>query len=273
MNPERGGYTPPIETKESEKNKGTLLGRVADIAMRALTNRFEVEGKENIPHQEALVVANHSSHIDGWALAAALKEHEFVIVVKDNASDPKAFNKLVRWIPTIGVRGVASHLPAEDMEALKSSGVFVGQVAARHEDPTKRREDVKYNLQALRTIVDQLASGKKVIYFPEGGFYKQGDKTLRQTTDGAVTIAKLFKRKTGRDLNMLPVGIEGGDSVLGSDPKGFGLKDVLKAGRSKESQVKVHVGQGFSLESDQDFSQVFNEKVGELLPDEYRNRG
>lgn len=127
--------------------------------------RIKIEGLENLPKDGAYVVcANHQSNLDPPLLGVCLPIR-LRFMAKEELFSNKLFGSL-----------------------LKSLGAF----------PIKRG---KSDVGALRAAMKMLASGEKVVVFPEGGRSPQGH--LRKGKSGAALIAV----KSG--VNILPIGIDG----------------------------------------------------------------
>lgn len=113
--------------------------------------RVEVDGKENIPTDEAFVVcSNHTSNLDPPLLGACVP-FKLAFMAKEELFKNKVFGALIR-----------------------SLGAF----------PVRRGTG---DIGALRSAVKLLKSGNRIVVFPEGG--RSDGKHLRRGKPGAALIA------------------------------------------------------------------------------------
>ncbi len=127
--------------------------------------RIKIEGLENVPEDGAYVVcANHQSNLDPPMLGVCLPIR-LRFMAKEELFKNKLFGSLLRAL-----------------------GAF----------PIKRG---KSDVGALRAAMKMLASGERVVVFPEGGRSSKGH--LKKGKSGAALIAV----KAG--VNILPIGIDG----------------------------------------------------------------
>ncbi|MBI3672733.1 MAG: acyl-[ACP]--phospholipid O-acyltransferase, partial [Rhizobiales bacterium] len=140
-----------------------------------LVYRVEVKGIENFhaAGRKAVIIANHVSHLDGPLLSAFLPERASFAI--------NTFVSQRRWARP------AFHL--FDMIPI---------------DPT--------NPMALRSLVDELKKGKKIVIFPEGRLTVTG--ALMKVYEGPGAIAEMAGAK------VLPVRIEGAQYTIFSRMRG-----------------------------------------------------
>lgn len=113
--------------------------------------RVEVDGKENIPTDEAFIVcSNHTSNLDPPLLGACVP-FKLAFMAKEELFKNKVFGALIR-----------------------SLGAF----------PVRRGTG---DIGALRSAVKLLKSGNRIVVFPEGG--RSDGKHLRRGKPGAALIA------------------------------------------------------------------------------------
>lgn len=259
---------------ENSERSSFSFSKIMEVVARAMTKEFVVEGKEHIPKGGCLVISNHSSHFDGWALSGALSGHavkgvQFEDAEKANEFSEKALSWLIKTFPNVSpirrVRPVVHHVSVSDRALHEGEDSLMGRVIARGKDSEKRGADILSNITVLNSLVSDIQQGRKVIFFPEGLFFEKDNKTLRDTTRGVQILSKLYKRETGENLLILPAGVVGGESVLGADPTTNPELEVKKKG-----VVTVRFGEPFTPAPDNDFNDSFQEKVGALLPEEYQ---
>lgn len=113
--------------------------------------RVEVDGKENIPTDEAFIVcSNHTSNLDPPLLGACMP-FQLAFMAKEELFKNKIFGALIRALGAFPVcRGTG-------------------------------------DIGALRSAVKLLKSGKRMVIFPEGG--RSDGKHLRKGKPGAALIA------------------------------------------------------------------------------------
>jgi 1-acyl-sn-glycerol-3-phosphate acyltransferase len=115
-----------------------LTHRLARIALPVLGIRLVVDGVERLPEGSCVVVANHSSYLDGVAMKAALPPRFSFVIKREAASMP-----------------VAGFL-------LKRIG---SEFVDRHNEGGRRRD-------ALR-VLRRAEEGHALVFFPEGTFDEQ----------------------------------------------------------------------------------------------------
>ena len=112
-----------------------LTHRLAALALPVLGVRLRVEGLERLPAGSCIVVANHSSYLDGIAMKAALPPRFSFVIKREAASMP-----------------VAGFL-------LKRIG---SEFVDRHSEGGRRRD-------AMR-VLRRAEEGEALVFFPEGTF-------------------------------------------------------------------------------------------------------
>ena len=113
--------------------------------------RVEVDGKENLPTDEAFIVcSNHTSNLDPPLLGACMP-FQLAFMAKEELFKNKIFGALIRALGAFPVR--------------RGTG----------------------DIGALRSAVKLLKSGKRMVIFPEGG--RSDGKHLRKGKRGAALIA------------------------------------------------------------------------------------
>ena len=121
--------------------------------------RLDVTGIENIPNGASVIVANHSSYIDGVLLAAVLPAR-FSFVIKGGREGGKTLIENLELFSHLANIGDAKSLiihPAStthhrmDAQALQAAGVAGGmvRVSVGLEDPSDLIADLKSGLRAV----------------------------------------------------------------------------------------------------------------------------
>lgn len=130
----------------------SLTHRLARIALRVLGIRLEVDGLDNLPPGSCVVVANHSSYLDGVVLKAALPPRFSFVIKREAASMPVA-GFLLRRIGS--------------------------EFVDRHTEGGRRRDAMRVLRRAER--------GDALVFFPEGTF--DGQPGLKRFHVGAFAAA------------------------------------------------------------------------------------
>ena len=112
-----------------------ITHRLAGIAVAVLGVRLVVEGLERLPHGASVVVANHSSYLDGVVMKAALPPRFSFVIKREAAAMP-----------------VAGFL-------MKRIG---SEFVDRHSEGGRRRD-------AMR-VIRRAEAGHALVFFPEGTF-------------------------------------------------------------------------------------------------------
>ena len=181
--------------------------RTLDSAMRWIARglaarrlRTIASGLENIPaHGPALIVARHYHHLyDGLALFAALQRPFHVVVTVDWAKNrpTKTFmellTRLARWPIVLRV------------DALTSGRGNLFSI----------RDAMRYQRVALSESTQLLAEGRLLVIFPEAYPNVDPNSTPKKKPEeflpfegGFVNIARAAKRRTGRDVPIIPAGL------------------------------------------------------------------
>jgi 1-acyl-sn-glycerol-3-phosphate acyltransferase len=116
----------------------SLTHRLARIALAILGLRVNTTGLENLPEGSCVVVANHSSYVDGVLLTAILPPR-FSFVIKREAAD----------------------MP------------FVGLLLRRIGSEFVDRNDHSGRQRGARRLIKRAEQGHSLVFFPEGTFDEQ----------------------------------------------------------------------------------------------------
>ena len=114
-------------------NRVSFLRMICRALMRLTGARLTVEGLENMPDGGAIIVANHSSYLDGLALLAALPEDIFFVAKRE-----------------LGEQFLA--------------GVLLRRIDTQFVE----RFDVSSSVEDSRKALESVKAGKKLVFFPEG---------------------------------------------------------------------------------------------------------
>ena len=119
----------------SLRRRRQVAGAFSRVFLRAARVPFTVEGAERLPQGPCVVVANHSSYIDGIVAIAALPP-DFAFVIKKEMVQVPLANLLLRRLGSEFVERFDRHKGASD----------------------------------ARRVLKVAASGQSLVFFPEGTF-------------------------------------------------------------------------------------------------------
>lgn len=143
------------KSKWSEKKKSILPQIVLGLVLRGTRTKLIVEGKENIPEGENIVVvSNHQSNFDILALVPALKNLPIGFVAKKSLAIPW----LKQWMEVIGCVFIDRSKPKETMTIL------------------------------MKEAIPKIKNGKPMVLFPEGKRSKS--PKMNKMNAGGLIIAK-----------------------------------------------------------------------------------
>jgi len=194
---------PQIDSHDVSMKLGDWLDRfmthtAADTLIRAFTTSFEISGKENLPSAPAIWVMNHT----GWLEAVLAHSREL------SEDIPYSLAKTE-------VRGSAE---GRFFRALGAKFVYI------------RRGEV--DRKAITEMVDKLAEGNNLLYFPEGTRGRGEERVkLKPAHPGFVFIAKKAAEKLNRPFPIVPMTVVGTEDVMGD-------LDVKKAPLSERMRVR-----------------------------------
>lgn len=195
-----------------------VVSRALDLAMRAkeFFGTYAVVGRENIPKDGAfLAISNHSGGETGKLLAlfgdrpfhiAAGKELNF------NRSSMREW--LLKKLQMIPVKETLSHLSPEEKEELMRRVPERSRPGYERIIQNEEAGSVPSNKEFVQTTVAALINGDRAVVFPEG-LFTYGDRGLRKAYPGFLLIASEYKRQTGKDLRLLPVGCSKSQTSVG----------------------------------------------------------
>lgn len=197
-----------------------LLPWLSRLKLKAqeMLGKLRIEGRENIPTQGPfLVVSNHSGGETPFIFGlfghlplrvAAAKE---VHVNRSGALSRWVFRNIFKAIPC---KESLAHLTDEQKHALVEKAPAhqrsAFQRVIEQEHVNRAEEDTAF----IRSAVACLARGDVVAMFPEGLFTFEG-RSLREAYPGGELIARQYKKLTGQDLTIVPVGITPTNATIG----------------------------------------------------------
>jgi 1-acyl-sn-glycerol-3-phosphate acyltransferase len=117
------------------RTRRLIAAASARLILRLLGMPFRVDGLDRLPREPCVVVANHSSYIDGVVATAALPP-EFVFVIK------------------------------KEMVAVPLASTLLRRLGSEFVE----RHDRKQGAADARRVLKRAAEGQSLVFFPEGTF-------------------------------------------------------------------------------------------------------
>lgn len=196
---------------------------------------FKIRGREHIPQSgECVLVSNHTRFFDESKLFALLNRPAHIL----GADMHFDMSPIHRWfmyaIGAIPVRSTLQNLSEkEKTELLKrapgGARAYYQKVVNRDREPMNAVA-MRSHRETLQSTVAVLLKGEPVILFPEGLWLYEGGK-MRKAYGGVEHIAREYRRLTGKDLPIVPVGITKGGATAGEPVvlgEGRNVHDVMK---------------------------------------------
>jgi 1-acyl-sn-glycerol-3-phosphate acyltransferase len=165
-----------------------LVRAMARLALRLAGMRLEVHGLARLP-QPCIVVANHSSYLDGVVLCATLPPWFSFVIKREMANVPLAGTLLRRIGAEFVTRG--------------------NRTGGNRADGNRARGNRGGGTRDARRLMRQAESGQALVFFPEGTF--GSEIGLRHFHVGA------FAAAVRAELPLLPVAIHGTRHCLPPD--------------------------------------------------------
>ncbi|MEK7633037.1 MAG: lysophospholipid acyltransferase family protein [Patescibacteria group bacterium] len=196
---------------------------------------FHIRGREHVPLTGGCIaVSNHTRLFDLYKILALLGRPAHTLVADMHfEADP-----LRRWfLNVIGaievkstLRNLSEEKKAEVLQRAPSGAkAYYAKVIERDRKPMDR-ETMRAHQESIQTTAAVLLKGEPVILFPEGLWLYEGGK-MRKAYGGIEHIAREYRRLTGKDLPIVPVGITKGSATAGEPVvlgEGQSVHDVMK---------------------------------------------
>ena len=180
-----------------ENKKSPLLYRVIKGLVRVFYIKYEVDGMENLPDEPCIVVGNHTQmhgplacelyfpgHRDTWCAGQMMHLKDVPAYAYSDFWSQKP--KYTRWLYKI-----LSYLIAP-----LASYIF------NHADTIGVYRDSRI-LSTFKTTVKRLSEGANVVIFPEHDV--KHNNIVCEFQDGFVDIARLYFKRTGKELDFVPL--------------------------------------------------------------------
>lgn len=175
----------------------------------------EVRGKENVPEEAALFISTHRGGESGRLMAALDRPVHIAAAEVINWKDTvKAF--FMRKLQMIPVRETFSQLTRDQQKRVVDHipNIFSG-LKKRHKEAMQVKASLGGgNIRNIKTMAALLLDGRDVAIFSEGpfSFLKEDD---RQSYAGFSLVAREYKRMTGKNIPVVPVGIRNSRVAFG----------------------------------------------------------
>jgi len=219
------------------------------------------EGLENLPESGPFIVlANHFNVKETEILLATLKNYDAHVVAAEKVHGEHP----IRKIGLSAIRGVTApetlaHLSPEEKEDLLSR-VSDDFVKEKYQEIIDREAEGEIDrsglLKFIRSSVALLSRGDVLVIYPEGLWLYDGEKnsprsqSLYKGYDGFNVIAEQYKKLTGEDVPIVPIGF------------------FVEAG-----QKEVKIGSPSTIrDNDSDLSDAdwYMQQIADMLPEEQR---
>ena len=180
-----------------KQQKQTKPFRFYRYLLRLVYIKMTVEGIENLPDEPAIIVGNHSQmhapiacelYLDDnfctWCAGQMMKLKEVPAYAYSDFWSQKP--KSVRWL-------------------FKIASYIIAPLAAyllTHARTIPVYRDNRY-LSTCRKTIEKLKEGTSVIIFPEHD--KKHNNIVYDFQDGFIDIARLYYKKTGKELSFVPL--------------------------------------------------------------------
>ena len=227
---------------------GIIHQKISAVVMQMLDRigKIKFVGAERVPQTGGFVmIANHTRFFDEAKLLSLIGRPAH-IVAADMHAEVSIFHKwFMKAIGTLEVDSTLKNVPEDQLEDLmarvpKGAQAYYKKVINRDRE-TKSLKTGRELIKFLKSTTALLIKGEPVILFPEGLWLYEGN-VMRKAYGGAEFIAKEYKRVTGKNLPIVPVGISDG---------------------------KVTVGETIALQNNETIDDVMY-KIADLLPEEER---
>lgn len=175
-------------------------------------------GVEQLPEGEKLFIAKHNTGDDIWKLLVALDE-KVHIVSSDTVhwQDKLLFGAkgvAMKWLEMLPIKENFSDSVISQKDEIIKKAPFLERNAHRAMLDKHRKQSFAKNIKYFRQILAVLLDGQNVEIFVDGPWTRlEGD--VRTPYAGYGIIAKMYKKHTGKELNIIPVNFNEKTVLLG----------------------------------------------------------
>lgn len=180
-----------------KQQKQTKPFRFYRYLLRLVYIKMTVEGIENLPDEPAIIVGNHSQMHGPIACE---------LYLDDNFCTWCAGQMMkLKEVPAYAYSDFWSQKPKSVRWLFKIASYIIAPLAAyllTHARTIPVYRDNRY-LSTCRKTIEKLKEGTSVIIFPEHD--KKHNNIVYDFQDGFIDIARLYYKKTGKELSFVPL--------------------------------------------------------------------
>lgn len=196
------------DTAVAKLHRGAMR---AYVGVQEMLGLLSVEGREHIPKDGPFIlVANHSRASDDKRIIGIVPRPVHIVTADFHFNMTPVSRWLLQALGEIEIRPSLSNLTLEEQRAILprlpnalERRYYEGVIAEGQE---KTGSSFKHRT-FLRTTVAALLQGKPVLLFPEGLWVNEGH-VMRKAYPGMELVAREYRRVTGKDLPIVPVGLD-----------------------------------------------------------------
>ena len=199
-----------------KKKPGVIAKTLKRLAKNFI--KFDTEGRDNLPEDEAcLMVSNHFGDEGGALLALEGRNVHVSLGERIWWKRSPMHRWLFKKMGAVPIKESLANLTPEEQEEAKANQDKYGQKVFQEimdEDAAGNEPD---NREFLRAAVAALLNGDDVSIFPEGLWKDQEGSTMMKARrkqelyegyEGMEAIARLYKKISGKDLFIAPVALD-----------------------------------------------------------------
>lgn len=192
---------------------GFFARKLTDLYKWNLSRGVAVEGKENIPQEECLVICNHFGG-DSESIMKAFEDKNIHFGVAKNIWWDRGpiFRWFLKKLGTIPIDESLSNLTEEEKEAALKRQDGFGQKVFRKIIDREKAGQMPTNIDFVRQSVAALLKGDAVGVYPEGLWLDpqpgiREKQEMKQGYRGIELVASQYRKVTGRDLKIVPTAL------------------------------------------------------------------
>jgi hypothetical protein len=190
---------------KSQEEPSTVY-RIAQRIGRFLAS--EITGQENLPSVPKMLIANFRGG-ETMKMIGALDEQVHIGSSETiNWSRSRPVTWVMEKLGMVPIRDTFSNLSQKQQEIAGNRAPITQKGSHQRVLEDTKQPKLGANVNNVRAMTALLLSGEDVVMFTEGSFSRQEDDPHRSYA-GYALIAREYKRVTGEDLPIVPVGIRG----------------------------------------------------------------
>lgn len=180
-----------------KKKKTSLLFKIIKILVRAFYGKLEVVGKENLPENNAIIVANHCQMNGPIAGELFMPDNCYIWCAGEMMN--------IKEVPAYAFKDFWSQKPKWTHPYYKLSSYIIAPIASVVFN-NARTIGVYHDARIMSTFKDTvklLQNGGNILIFPEKD--EKHNNILYKFQENFVDVAKLYYKKTGIRLKFVPM--------------------------------------------------------------------